>query len=584
MKRNLSHILIPFPRMLMSTNRTPTQMSLDFSREIRNMYGQQGGAGFKRNGVAKVGENIEGAVINSLMHYIPTAGDIQLLAATNTGKIYYRNNNEQWQEIHSGLDPKGKIRWTHYAGRLIICNGIDKVMSWDGTSISKIHEWVKEINSNLIYVNDTTFTVESNASLYPVNKELKLRLGENNFVYATVHNATQIDNVTTVTVNENIITSLLDCIEIKEYPPTFNFVYAAHDRLWGMGKGPLKANSFSDSTDRTFVFYTNSSGDETDWRDESGALQYINIADKMPVSDEVLAMAVKDGLSVFFGRNYIQIWSGYDPTESGDMSWNKTIPLGLVHGDLIAEMPNDIAFFTKFGVRTLSRVLQTEQLDISDLGSEVDSTISKALQILTSTDESYRNVLTFRHDNQGWFAFKPANETFVFQISGTASGWCLFDGAFANMTASLNTPDGKLYIAIDGQLHIYDESSFSDDGEPILTKWWTPWIQADSGGKRWANKYVEIITEQGSPLTLSAKRFKNYNNTSFIESNITAHKSEDYWDDALWDEAFWDYGSTSPEQVRDHFVADVLSYSVETDSTEGPLTIYGLKLFGIQEK
>ncbi|MFT7434143.1 MAG: hypothetical protein ACI9TY_001791 [Alphaproteobacteria bacterium] len=152
------------------------------------------------------------------------------------------------------------------------------------------------------------------------------------------------------------------------------------------------------------------------------------------------------------------------------------------------------------------------------------------------------------------------------------------------MTASLNTPDGKLYIAVGGQLYLYDETVFSDDGAAIVTKWWMPWIQANTGGKRWANKYIEVLTEQGEPLTISAKRFKNYNNSSFVESNVTVHKGENYWDIADWDEAFWDYGASAPEQVRDHFIADVLSYVVETNSTEGPLTVYGLKLFGIQGK
>jgi len=100
----------------------------------------------------------------------------------------------------------------------------------------------------------------------------------------------------------------------------------------------------------------------------------------------------------------------------------------------------------------------------------------------------------------------------------------------------------------------------------------------------WANKYAEVITEQGEPLNLKVRRFKNYNNSSFIESQVTAHKAEDYWDEADWDKAFWDYGAAKPETARDHYIADVVSYAIESESTQGPLTIYGLKLFGIYER
>jgi len=34
----------------------------------------------------------------------------------------------------------------------------------------------------------------------------------------------------------------------------------------------------------------------------------------------------------------------------------------------------------------------------------------------------------------------------------------------------------------------------------------------------------------------------------------------------------------------DHYIADVVAYAVESSSSLGPLTIYGLKLFGIYER
>lgn len=583
MKRNLSHISLMFPKFLMSSSQTPTQMSLDFAREIRNMYAQQGGAGYKRNGVIKAGNEISGEAIESLMHYVPPSGDIQILAVTDAGKIYLKND-ASWIEKYSGLNTTGKVRWVHFAGKLIICNGMDYILSWDGNDMSIIHEFVDEVGANLTYVSANSFTVESDSTFYPENKELKIELGSGVEENVTVASASQSGSVTTVTLNESVLTANLSAVQLKEYPPKFNYLYAAHDRLWGMGTGALKANGFSNSADRTFAFYTDGFANENNWRDETGSLQYINIADKMPISDEIIAMSVKDGLTVFFGRHYTQIWSGYDPTESGDMSWNKTIPMGLIHGDLIAEMPNDIAFFSRYGVRTLTRVLQTEQLDIADLGSEVDTSISKAVSSLLNSDASYKKAFSFMHANQGWFAFKPADESYVFQLSGTASGWTLFDGIFENITAALNTPDGKLYLASGGQLYLYDENTFSDDGEVIHTKWWTPWIKPNKNGKMWANKYAEVITEQGEPLNLNVRRFKNYNNSSFIESQVTAHKAEDYWDEAYWDKAFWDYGAAKPETARDHYIADVVSYAIESESTQGPLTIYGLKLFGIYER
>lgn len=583
MKRNLSHLSLMFPRRLMSSSQTPTQMSFDYAREIKNMYAQQGGAGYKRNGVLKVGTSLAGENIQTLMHYVPPSGQVQILAVSSAGSIYLLEG-ESWQVKYSGLNPQGKVRWVHFAGKLVFCNGLDAVMSWNGETVEVVCEYIQEQGGNLLYVSENTFSVESDAALYPAGKELRLENAAGDVVEAVVASASQSGNVTTVTVQADVVDSTLTSVALKEYPPKFQHLYAAHDRLWGMGTGPLQANQFSNNADRTFAFYTAGFGDESHWRDETGALQYINIADKMPVSDEVVAMAVKDGLTIFFGRHYTQVWSGYDPTETGDMSWNKTIPLGLVHGDLVAEMPNDIAFFSRYGVRTLTRMLQTEQLDIADIGSEVDTTVAKHMQQLLSSDAAYRKAMAFKHVDQGWFAFKPADETFVFQLSGSATGWSLFDGVFAEISAALNTPDGKLYVAKGGQLYVYDENVYSDDGAAIATKWWTPWVKPNGNGRAWANKYLEVITEQGEAMPLSIKRYKNYNNSSYVESYASTHAMEDYWEDAEWDTAFWDNGAAKPDVVRDHYVADVVSYAVESVSDQGPLTVYGIKLLGINEK
>lgn len=68
----------------------------------------------------------------------------------------------------------------------------------------------------------------------------------------------------------------------------------------------------------------------------------LNLADKAGVADELMAMVVKDGMTVFMGRNQMQLWIGTDPSGDGDLAWSKTIPLGVVHGSAVMELPNDL--------------------------------------------------------------------------------------------------------------------------------------------------------------------------------------------------------------------------------------------------
>ena len=582
MKRNLKTVFIPFPAGLMSTARPPTTTPDSFAREVINMYALKSGAGAKRNGCVKVGNAISGEEVVRLMYFIPQGGDVQILAATSSGKIYLKNEDD-WDEKLAGLDASGTLRWTHFDGRLILCNGVDDVVAWNGTTFETVYEYVQDSSANLTYVDSTTFTIDGDMVDYPVGYKVKARLGAGIEVESTVASSTGTGTIT-VTLDDAVLTNALDEIYFESRPPKFAFVYAAHDRLWGFGKGPLKADSFSDDVDRNRVFYTAGVNNNTDWYDIDGLAQSINLQDKLPVIDELVAMRVKDGMTVFFFRNFIQVWAGSDPTLSGDFTWVKTIPLGLVHGDLAVDLPNDIGFFTRFGARTLSRVLQTEQLDVGDLGSEVDPSIAESVQTMLSSDANYRNVHAFQHDRQGWFGFKPSGESLIFQASQASRGWALFDGLFESATAFLNTPDGKLYLASGGQLYRYDESVWDDDGTAISTRWWTPWKGVGASNNRWANKYVEVMAEQGVAVELSVKRFKNYDSSSNTPNITTIQNTPDYWDEGDWDLAYWDNISPQPPIMRDRFVSDVLAYAVESSTLTGPVILYGLKLHGIQEK
>jgi len=580
MKQNLQTITTPFPAGLMSSARNPATMGNNYARELLNLYTSRGGAGAKRNGFSPVVTGCP-ASITCLMPYMNSTGALQILAAASDGKIYLLNAGI-WTEVYTGLNTQGKMRWVQFAGKLILCNGLDPVLSWDGTNISIVKQWVADIAPGLTFVNATTVQINSSLELYPVGKPLRLRLGVGNYVYTTVAGASVLSGVVTITLNTSVATAALDELAYEMQPPTFQYIYAAHDRLWGLGEGVLKANSFSASEERTTVFYTAGTNDETAWYDNEGLLPFINLADKMPVADELLGMAVKDGITSFFGRNSIQLWSGDVPGVDGNFVWQKNIPVGVVHADLICEMPADVAFFTRYGARTLSRVLQTEQLDIGDLGAEIAPSISSAMSSLTASDTSYMSAYSCRYERQGWFAFHVAGKCFVFQATSNGAGWTEFDGLFSEATAFMNAPDGKLYLAKDTTLYCYDEASFSDDEAPIAVRWWTPWFV--NGANRWANKYLELITESDANTVFNVKRFKNYDGANAVTYNLETPGKGDYWDTAYWDNTDWDMGSVRPGYIRDGFIGDAYAYIFENISSYGPIQVLGMRMHGKEER
>lgn len=581
MRRDGQALFIPFPRQLMSTARSPATMGSTFGREITNMYATADGAGSKRNGVVAVGGEITGETITALMSYVKTGVGEQVLAVTDAGKIYLQNGSS-WTLTQSGLSTTGTPRSVNFAGKLVMVNGVDAMLAWNGTSWSMVSEKITDTATGLTYVNGTTFSIQSTASLYPVGSDVRATLSTGNVV-STVASVSTSGSVVTVVLGTSILNNTLSAVAFTAKPPVMAFIYAAHDRLWGFGLGPLSAAMSSDAN-RSRVYYTDGVNSVTAWHDATGAVPHINLADKNPAADDVLAMAVKDGMTVFLLRNSTQVWTGSLPGVAGDFAWQKTMPVGVIHGSAVVELPNDIAFISRTGARTLSRALQTEQLDVSDVGSEIDPTITAAVAAVLADATAYRALKTVLCAQQGWFGVKLKEQVLVFQIGSAGKGWVVFDGLFAQASAFGTGADGTLYLASGGQVYRYDTNAWSDAGNPIRTVWWTPWLRLAAQGKRWANRYVEVITEPGVSVDLTLRRYRDLDDGNPRSVGVTSAVVPDYWDSAEWDASMFDQADQTAAVVRDPFVCDEAAWALESQTTTGPLTVLGLKVFGVGEK
>lgn len=506
---------------------------------------------------------------------------MQLLAATDAGKIY-RHTNGSWVQVWAGLNGQGVVRTVTFGGKLLLCNGVDDVLAWDGTVWAVVSKLVVDTAAGLAFVAGNQFTIKSDAALYAVGTVVRAKLATGH-VTAPVSAVSMNGDVVTVTLGQAVLDNSVSEVAFTVKPPKVAALVAVHDRLWGFGKGVLTP-TMSGDVDRLRVYYTHGVNDYTGWADPAtGVIPSINLADKAGGADELMAMSLKDGMTVFVGRNHLQLWTGTNPGASGDLAWAKTIPLGVVHGSALLELPNDLLFVTRQGARTLSRTLQTEQLDVSDVGSELDPTLTELVGLVMANPALYRRVTAMRHDGQGWFGLALFDTTLVWQVGAFGHGWVVFDGVFAGITAAHAAPDGELYVARGGQVYRYDTAAWDDAGEPITMRWWMPWVNP-ARAKRWANKYVEVLMKRVVSMPFVLRRYRDYDDANPQVMALVSPAEPTYWDDTDWDDGVWDSGNVALPMVRDHVVGDTFSYALESTTTVGPLTIFGLKLYGVAER
>jgi len=396
--------------------------------------------------------------------------------------------------------------------------------------------------------------------------------------------------LTTITLNANEIPDAsvtIDKLIYRDKPPAFSFIFPLHNRLWGLAPKELKADVFDAAQgDRMKVYYTEYTNNENSWFNKvTQAAAFVDILNKNQVNDQLEAIGSIDGNLVFFGRYKTQVWSGFNPTATGDLTHQKTLPIGIPSGDLVVQFPRDLLFFTKYGARSLRTVFQTEALEaVTDIGSNQDPTIQTSVATLLASDAVYKTARAFRYDRDGFYGFRVDNNPFIYVLSEEAKGWTRFTGIFNSMADSIELPDGRLLIAKGTQLYIYTNGAdgaaqlYSDNGSAFKTVWAIPWIR---GRSRWANVYWQLVIESGAPeQLLTFKRYKNDLLAVSTDTNVTINTEQALWGTAQWGVSKWGLNSNTQIKFRDNFKGESFAFRLESNTTVGPLKINSVIAYG----
>jgi hypothetical protein len=394
----------------------------------------------------------------------------------------------------------------------------------------------------------------------------------------------------TVTLNDSIFPDASITIESTTYednPPAFSFIFPLHNRLWALAPKELTANTFDAAEgDRMKVYYTDSTNNENAWfNTTTQEAAYVDILNKHQINDQLEAIGAVDGQLVFFGRYKTQVWSGDDPTISGNLTHQKTLPIGVPNGDLVVQFPRDLLFFTKYGARSLRTVFQTDALEaVTDIGSNQDPSIQASVATLLADDATFKTARAFRYDRDGFYGFRVDANPYIYVLSEEAKGWTKFTGLFNSMADALELPDGRLIVAKGTQLYTYANGAdgadqlYSDNGSSYKTVWTTPWIRKRG---RWANVYWQIVIEAGAPeQLLTFKRFKNDLLAVSTDTNLTIDTSQSVWDESDWDVIDWDINTDTQIKFRDNFKGESFAFRLESDTNVGPLKINSVIAYG----
>lgn len=185
-------------------------------------------------------------------------------------------------------------------------------------------------------------------------------------------------------------------------------------------------------------------------------------------------------VQVFFFSDSIVIYSGSDPTASGDYKIEQLIDgTGLIGTGAVIPLGTDLAFLSSNGMKTLRQVVTTGSLSVGSISQAIDSDIRK--------DAAEAQNFSFAHyQRRGWAIMQIGQSMRIYSYGYNA--WSRVVGA--DCQGIFHASDGRVYICGTGYLYEYGHGSLFDRVAPQFA-WETAWLSLGQG-KRAFPKVIDF--------------------------------------------------------------------------------------------
>lgn len=495
-----------------------------------------------------------------------------------------------------------------------ICNGVDKIMTWDGTKLEVYREFVKEFAQSFNRIDDTHFSFISNAAFiigkYVPGEPIALRVsGATTFL--TVTSIGIVGQVITITTVETIPAFTgSDRLELfySDSPPPFSFIKAVYNRIYALGPGPVGLKyRVPDEALRFYVTYT-TSVDLSGFRffnEVTKTVPSFEISGTHEGADNLEAIATLPGQLLLMGRERTQAWVGTDPInkQSPDvLKHGSTRNVGIYHGDLLVDLDNDVAFIGSGRHLSFSTLNVAKQVAATSINA-VDPLIKQHIRSINESDYAYRACQSFKYKNGTFGGFKIGlNDYLVSKYEKQFYSWGIFSGDFSKSTSILNNTDGILYLSINDKIYYYADGNkgtpvYGDKNGTELILFAISW--PSNNKMAWSNKRYRIKTFYSSSVVVNKKNYVNIliNGDLRKTFNIQDEYNFEFRGDLLNTVPLGDSGNNDADQIgfrlesaykfpenRLRFVSENFFVTLIGQVMNGPFSLKELTLYGESER
>jgi hypothetical protein len=577
----------------------------NFQQEYRTFLRNSINDGIRIYFKQEIGVETEINVITSTELQIVFDFPVLLDNITNPFQVYIERAliarvtaNGAYEIITDQVDPLVIVSHINFQGKLLIANGVDPLKVYDGNQLLPLKAPVPIPNVTPIVVNGSNLTFSIPQSyLATLQADVKINDGltlvsdnENKAVTITnlVYNApTNNQVVMTITVNIAPQANVRKII-YQKLCPSFSYLAVVHKRLWAVAEGRTYKNKFRPPLLAMRAYYAAKMESIYDWfNPQTNEIDFINLSNNSSVPDNLEAITMFEGRTLFLGRETTQVWVGEDPTTHDDgqgivlpdFKWEQTLPVGVIQQTLFVEVPNNLIFLSKYGIVSLSSVNLFRQLQVSyQFSTPIDHYINSQLSFI-ETDRDFRSMRAFLYPYGRFLGFRIKYSCFIYQLNSEGA-WVVFSENFAESSSILyDSTTQNLYLGMpQGELLVYSDKvgkqSYLEYGKGYMS-WFIAynWTFFEN---TWANTDVYIDSKTLDPLNVKIRIYTNQDETQSINEELIIDKQGILYDVSPFGLKPYPLNETFFTHEIIRFTAD--SLMIELSGTSDDLFVFN-KLF-----